>query len=43
VGLGINLRELLFKDSQSTVGKAAGEVLDYFQLPYTAVHTHLTD
>ena len=43
VGLGINLRELLFKDSKSTVGKAAGEVLDYFQLPYTAVHTHLTD
>jgi len=43
VGLGINLRELLFKDATSSVGQAAGEILDYFQLPYTATHTHLTD
>ncbi|WP_374406170.1 DUF2279 domain-containing protein [Pelagerythrobacter sp.] len=43
VGIGLNLRELLFKNSRSRVGRAAGEVLDYFQLPYTAVHTHVTD
>ncbi|BBC74369.1 conserved hypothetical protein [Altererythrobacter sp. B11] len=43
VGMGINLRELLFKNSKSKVGRAAGEVLDYFQPPYTAVHQHLTD
>jgi len=43
VGLGINLRELLFKNSRSRVGRAAGEILDYFQLPYTAVHSHITD
>ena len=43
VGLGINLRELLFKNSRSRVGRAAGEILDYFQLPYTAVHQHITD
>ena len=42
VGLGINLRELFFKDSDSTIGRAAGEVLDYFQPPYTEVHVDLT-
>ena len=43
VGLAINLRELLFKDSRSRVGRAAGEILDYFQPPYTAVHQHITN
>ncbi|KQN21271.1 hypothetical protein ASE86_14820 [Sphingomonas sp. Leaf33] len=43
VGAGINLRELLFKNSRSRIGRAVGEGLDYFQPPYTAVHTHLTD
>ncbi len=43
VGVGINLRELFFKDSRSRVGRAAGEVLDYFQPPYTVLHTHLTN
>lgn len=43
VGLGLNLRELLFKRPSSRAGRAAGEVLDYFQPPYTAVHTDLTE
>lgn len=38
VGAGINLRELLFRNSTTRVGRAAGEVLDYFQPPYTALH-----
>lgn len=43
VGVGINLRELLFKNSSSRFGRAAGEVLDYFQPPYTALHRHITN
>lgn len=43
VGVGINLRELFFRNSRSRVGRAAGEVLDYFQPPYTAVHHHITN
>jgi len=43
VGVGINLRELFFKNSRGRVGRAAGEVLDYFQPPYTAVHAHVTN
>lgn len=43
VGVGVNLRELFFKNSRSRIGRAAGEVLDYWQPPYTALHTHLTN
>jgi len=43
VGVGINLRELFFKDSRSRVGRAVGEGLGYFQPPYTVLHTHLTN
>ncbi len=43
VGVGINLRELFFRDSRSRVGRAIGEGLDYLQPPYTAVHHHLTN
>lgn len=43
VGVGINLRELLFKNSRSRMGRAAGEVLDYYQPPYTALHRHITN
>lgn len=43
VGVGVNLRELFFKNSRSRVGRAAGEALDYFQPPYTVLHTHLTN
>ena len=43
VGVGINLRELFFRDSSSRVGRAIGEGLDYLQPPYTAVHHHLTN
>lgn len=42
-GVGLNLRELLFKNSSSRVGRAAGEVLDYWQPPYTAVQVPVTD
>lgn len=42
VGIGINLHELLFKKSRTRVGRAVGEALDYFQPPYTALHTDLT-
>lgn len=42
-GLGINLRELLFKNASSRTGRAAGEVLDYFQPPFTALHHDLTE
>lgn len=43
VGFGLNLRELFFKNSSSRIGRTAGEVLDYFQPPYTAVHQHITN
>ena len=43
VGLGLNLRELLFKNARSRAGRAAGEVLDYFQPPYTAIHHDITE
>jgi hypothetical protein len=43
VGFGINLRELFFKNSRSRIGRAAGEVLDYWQPPYTAVQRHITN
>jgi hypothetical protein len=38
VGVGVNLKELFFKSPRSPVGRAAGQVLDYLQLPYTAIH-----
>lgn len=43
VGLGLNLRELLFKNPRSRAGRAAGEVLDYFQPPFTAIHHNITE
>jgi hypothetical protein len=43
VGVGVNLRELFFKNSRSRIGRAAGEALDYFQPPYTAIHSHVTN
>ncbi|HKY82364.1 MAG TPA: DUF2279 domain-containing protein [Sphingobium sp.] len=43
VGVGINLRELFFKNARSRVGRAVGEVLDYYQPPYTALHRHVTN
>lgn len=42
-GIGINFRELLFKNPRTRAGRAAGDVLDYFQLPYTALHLDLTE
>ncbi len=43
VGLGLNLREILFKNPRSRAGRAAGEVLDYFQPPLTALHFDVTE
>ena len=43
LGVGINLRELLFKSPRGPIGRAAGEALDYLQPPYTAAHWHLTN
>ena len=43
VGVGVNLRELFFKNAHSRAGRAAGEILDYFQPPYTAIHQHVTN
>jgi hypothetical protein len=37
-GIGLNVRELFFRDPKSRVGRAAGTALDYFQIPYTAAH-----
>ena len=38
VGVGLNLKELLFKTPRSTAARIGRGVLDYLQLPYTAVH-----
>ena len=39
VGAGINLAQLLFPSRPGGVGRAIKSVLEYVQLPYTAVHT----
>ena len=41
VGVGLNVGELLFPGRpRGGFGKAANSVLEYVQLPYTAVHSH---
>ncbi len=40
VGIGVNLGELLFHNSSSRVGRAANSVLDYVEVPYTALNVH---
>lgn len=42
-GLGINLNELLFKDTWTRKGRAVGEVLTYFQPPFIGIHHDLTE
>lgn len=42
-GLGINLKELLFKDARTRKGRAVGEVLTYFQPPFIGIHHDLTE
>ena len=42
VGLGLNVGELLFRGSDSGIGKAAYSALDYVQLPYTSVRYDTT-
>lgn len=42
-GIGINLKELLFKNARTRKGRAAGEVLAYFQPPFTSIHKDLSE
>ncbi len=42
VGVGVNLKELLFKNARTRKGRAAGEVLAYFQPPFTSIQHDLT-
>ncbi len=37
-GLGVNVAELLFGKSESRVARTSSTVLNYLQIPYTAVH-----
>jgi hypothetical protein len=37
-GIGLNVRELFFRNPESRVGRTAATALDYFQIPYTAAH-----
>ncbi|WP_336970378.1 DUF2279 domain-containing protein [Sphingobium aromaticiconvertens] len=39
-GVGLNIKELFFKDSRSRVGRAVASGLNYFQIPYTAAHIY---
>ena len=41
-GIGINLKELLFKNARTRKGRAVGEVLEYFQPPFTSIQYDLT-
>lgn len=40
VGAGLNLSQLLFPNRPGKFGRAVKSVLEYVQLPYTAVHTN---
>lgn len=42
VGIGFNLSEALFKNRSGWASSVARSGLEYFQLPYTAVHADLT-
>jgi hypothetical protein len=42
VGVGVNLKELLFKNARTRKGRAAGEMLAYVQPPFTSIHHDLT-
>ena len=37
-GIGLNVKQLFFRNSRSRLGRAISSGLNYFQLPYTAVH-----
>lgn len=39
-GVALNIKQLFFRNSRSRLGRAIGSGLNYFQLPYTAVHVH---
>lgn len=40
VGAGLNVSELLFRGRPRGLGKAAASLLEYLQVPYTAVHSN---
>lgn len=40
VGAGLNVSELLFRGRPRGLGKAVGSLLEYLQVPYTAVHSN---
>ena len=40
IGVGLNVGELLFPGRSRGFGRAATSVLEYLQVPYTAVHSH---
>lgn len=40
VGVGLNLRELLFPTPRSKAARIADTALEYLQVPYTAYHVH---
>ena len=39
VGVGINLQQLLFPNPKGRIERALNSVLDYVQVPYTAVYS----
>lgn len=40
IGVGLNMGELLFGDSNRKLARTGREILNYVQIPYTAVHVH---
>ncbi|MEY3635199.1 MAG: hypothetical protein RLZZ61_1609 [Pseudomonadota bacterium] len=42
-GVGVNLKELLFKNARTRKGRAVGEVLTYFQPPFTSMHRDIIE
>lgn len=40
VGVGLNVNQLLFRGRPRGLGKAVGSLLEYLQVPYTAVHSN---
>jgi hypothetical protein len=40
VGVGLNIKELFFKNARSRVGRAVASGLNYMQIPYTAAHIY---
>lgn len=39
VGIGLNIQELFFRSPRSGIARATGSLLDYVQIPYTAIYS----